>query len=322
MYRVSGCLVLSYLMQRGKLRPLLPDAPATSLHRLWRFARSEMPFKTFSANTGLHAIHLRAFGFIAIIAVTSASLRAALTARLPRVAATASLQSASQSSSASLLPRASRKSKQDGGRRASHTVSASAAAEGSADSSVAVAAASDAAAPAATAPDVCSLAESLELRVGRIVRAWKHPEADSLFVEEVDVGEESGPRTICSGLVKYIPEADLQDRLVVVLANLKPRNMRGVKSNGMLLAASDAAHETVQLLSPPAEAAPGERIWFGAEADGSSQAAAATPNQLQKKKIWETVQPQLKTTDECVASHTTGQTNAGGKRCHHMQVPG
>ncbi|CAI5998805.1 unnamed protein product [Closterium sp. NIES-65] len=273
------------------------------------------------------------------VAVTSASLRAALTARLPRVAASASLQSASlQSSSASLLPRASRKS--DGSRRASHTVSASAAAEGSADSAVAVAAAaSDVAAPTATGPvpraargahregvegprggqrvqrfsfvslnprmpvaDVCSLAEALELRVGRVVRAWKHPEADSLYVEEVDVGEEGGPRTICSGLVKYIPEADMQDRLVVVLANLKPRNMRGVKSNGMLLAASDDAHENVQLLSPPAEAAPGERIWFGAEADVASQAAAATPNQLQKKKIWEAVQPQLKTTEDCVAT--------------------
>ncbi|CAI5477626.1 unnamed protein product [Closterium sp. Yama58-4] len=215
---------------------------------------------------------------------------------------TTTAESASQCSSASLLPRAVRKSK-DGGRRASHIVSASAAAEGSADSSVAVApAASDAAAPAATVPDVCTLAESLELRVGRIVRAWKHPEADSLYVEEVDVGEESGPRTICSGLVKYIPEADLQDRLVVVLANLKPRNMRGVKSNGMLLAASDDAHENVQLLSPPVEAAPGERIWFGAEADGASQAAAATPNQLQKKKIWEAVQPQLKTTEDCAAT--------------------
>ncbi|CAI5502859.1 unnamed protein product [Closterium sp. Naga37s-1] len=239
------------------------------------------------------------------VAVTSASLRAALTARLSRIAASASLQSASQSSAASLLPRASRKSKHDGGRRAAHAVSASAAAEGSAESAVAesavaesavaesavavAAAASDAAAPAATGPDVCSLAESLELRVGRVVKAWKHPEADSLYVEEVDVGEEGGPRTICSGLVKYIPEADMQDRLVVVLANLKPRNMRGVKSNGMLLAASDAAHENVQLLSPPAEAVPGERIWFGAEADGALQAAAATPNQVCKRRRYGTV---------------------------------
>jgi tRNA-binding EMAP/Myf-like protein len=72
----------------------------------------------------------------------------------------------------------------------------------------------------------------------------------------------------------------VQDRAVVVLSNLKPRNMRGVKSNGMLLAASDAAHEHVELLSPPPGAMPGERIWFGSEADQANQAASATPNQV------------------------------------------
>jgi tRNA-binding EMAP/Myf-like protein len=46
--------------------------------------------------------------------------------------------------------------------------------------------------------------------VGKILKAWKHPEADSLYVEEVDVGEAEGPRTICSGLVKYVPEEELQ----------------------------------------------------------------------------------------------------------------
>ena len=66
---------------------------------------------------------------------------------------------------------------------------------------------------------------------------------------------------------------------MVVLANLKARNMRGVKSNGMLLAASDASHETVELLQPPAEAVPGQRLWFGEEGEGDAQKEAATPNQ-------------------------------------------
>lgn len=47
-------------------------------------------------------------------------------------------------------------------------------------------------------------ANTLDIRVGRILKAWRHDEADSLYVEEVDVGE-SEPRTICSGLVKYVP---------------------------------------------------------------------------------------------------------------------
>jgi methionine--tRNA ligase beta chain len=141
----------------------------------------------------------------------------------------------------------------------------------------------------------------LDIRVGKVLRAWKHPEADSLYVEEVDIGDPDGPRTICSGLVKYVSQEALEGRSVVVLANLKARNMRGVKSNGMLLCASDAAHENVELLSPPEGALPGERIWFGSEEDKANQKAAAAPNQVQKKKIWESIQPLLKTTEECAA---------------------
>lgn len=50
---------------------------------------------------------------------------------------------------------------------------------------------------------------TLDIRVGRIVKVWRHEEADTLYVEEVDVGEPE-PRTICSGLVNYIPIHHLQ----------------------------------------------------------------------------------------------------------------
>ncbi len=49
----------------------------------------------------------------------------------------------------------------------------------------------------------------------------------------------------------------------MVICNLKPRNMRGIKSHGMLLAASDEPHLVVEPLVPPADAKPGERVWFG-----------------------------------------------------------
>lgn len=143
-------------------------------------------------------------------------------------------------------------------------------------------------------------ANTLDIRVGRILKAWRHEEADSLYVEEVDVGEPE-PRTICSGLVKYIPLHLIQDRNVIVLANLKPRNMRGVKSFGMLMAASDAAHENVELLVPPDGAVPGERVWFGSIDEKENLPDVASPNQVQKKKIWELVQPQLKTDELGVA---------------------
>ncbi|XP_020584679.1 aminoacyl tRNA synthase complex-interacting multifunctional protein 1 isoform X2 [Phalaenopsis equestris] len=150
--------------------------------------------------------------------------------------------------------------------------------------STTVVAESNAGAPSLT-PDelVKEAADVLDIRVGRIIRAFRHPEADSLYVEEVDVGE-AEPRIICSGLVNYVPLDHLQDIRVVVLANLKPRNMRGVKSNGMLMAASDAAHVTIELLLPPEDSVPGERVWFGSEEDKDKQPNAATPNQGSPRK--------------------------------------
>ena len=81
-------------------------------------------------------------------------------------------------------------------------------------------------------------------------------------MEEVNVGE-AEPRTIVSGLVQFVPLEEMQQRQVVVLCNLKPRNMRGIKSHGMLLCASNDAHDAVEPLCPPEGAAVGERVWFG-----------------------------------------------------------
>ncbi|CAL5028327.1 unnamed protein product [Urochloa decumbens] len=169
-------------------------------------------------------------------------------------------------------------------------------------------------------PTVEELAGLLDIRVGRVVKAWRHPEADTLYVEEVDVGE-AEPRTICSGLVNFLPIEELQDSSVIVLANLKPRNMRGIKSNGMLMAASDASHENVELLTPPEGSVPGERVWFGSEEEKDRQSDPASPNQIQKKKIWESVQPHLKTTDNCIAvliEHPMW-TSAGPVFCKSLQ---
>ncbi|KAK6930400.1 tRNA-binding domain, partial [Dillenia turbinata] len=111
------------------------------------------------------------------------------------------------------------------------------------------------------------------------------------------------------------------DKKVVILANLKPRNMRGIKSCGMLLAASDASHENVELLVPPDASLLGERVWFGLEDEGAHQPAAATPNQVQKKKIWELVQPHLKTDASCVAmlGEHLMRTSAGLVMCRSLK---
>lgn len=67
---------------------------------------------------------------------------------------------------------------------------------------------------------------------------------------------------------------------MVVLANLKPRNMRGIKSYGMLMAASDASHENVELLVPPEGSLPGQRIWFGNTDEHENLPDVASPNQV------------------------------------------
>ena len=76
----------------------------------------------------------------------------------------------------------------------------------------------------------------------------RHPEADSLYVEEVDLGEPTGPRRVVSGLVKYMTAEALLGRRVVLLANTKPSKLKGVESQAMLLCAFAADGSAVELV--------------------------------------------------------------------------
>lgn len=134
----------------------------------------------------------------------------------------------------------------------------------------------------------------LDLRVGCIITAEKHPDADTLYVEEVDVGE-ANPRTVVSGLVKHVPLDQMQNRMAILLCNLKPAKMRGVVSQAMVMCASSP--EKVEILAPPAGAVPGDRITFeGFPGDPEKE---LNP----KKKMWEQIQPDLHTNDQCVATY-------------------
>ncbi len=103
----------------------------------------------------------------------------------------------------------------------------------------------------------------VDLRVARVVTAENHPSADRLFVLKVDDGS-GQPRQLCAGIRgAYTPE-QLVGRLIVIVANLAPRVIRGQESRGMLLAASDApkdganaATRRVILLTPMDEIGPG-----------------------------------------------------------------
>ncbi len=77
----------------------------------------------------------------------------------------------------------------------------------------------------------------IELKVGKVLECEQHPKADRLLVFKIDLGNEV--RTIVSGIRKFYSQTDLIEKKVIVVTNLKPVNLRGVESNGMILAASD-----------------------------------------------------------------------------------
>lgn len=144
----------------------------------------------------------------------------------------------------------------------------------------------------------------LDLRIGKIVDVQKHPDADSLYLEKIDCGEPA-PRTVVSGLVKFVPIEEMQNRLVVVLCNLKPAKMRGVTSEAMVMCASTP--EKVEVLSPPAGAVPGDLV----HCEGYTRAPDAVLNP--KKKIFETVAPDLRTNEQLVAVYKGAALNVPGK---------
>ena len=80
------------------------------------------------------------------------------------------------------------------------------------------------------------------LKVSKIVKVEKHPGGDKLYILTLDCGEEE-PRVIVSSIVPFYREDELLDHNIVLVSNLKPANFRGVKSRGMLLAASDPTAE-------------------------------------------------------------------------------
>ena len=81
--------------------------------------------------------------------------------------------------------------------------------------------------------------KKLDLRVGTITAAEKVAKADKLLKLEVDLGFEK--RTIVSGIAQHFSPEEIVNKQVVVVANLAPRKMRGIESNGMILMAEDAA---------------------------------------------------------------------------------
>jgi len=132
----------------------------------------------------------------------------------------------------------------------------------------------------------------LDIRIGKIVEVSRHPDAEKLYVEKIDLGEPS-PRTIVSGLVDFVPEEKMLNRMVVVLCNLKPAKMRGVESKGMVLCSSREDPREVEPLAVPEGSAVGDRVTVEGEKEGQ-------PDEVlnPKKKVWEKLSVDLNTNQD------------------------
>jgi methionyl-tRNA synthetase len=102
--------------------------------------------------------------------------------------------------------------------------------------------------------------QKLDLRVGKIVKVEEIENADKLYKLEVDLGKEIGKRVVCAGIKKYYKKEELKGKKCVVFVNLTPRVMKGVKSEGMILAAVNEDESVIKLIVPDDDVELGSKI--------------------------------------------------------------
>jgi len=114
-------------------------------------------------------------------------------------------------------------------------------------------------APAPAAPSKITIDDfkKIELRVGKVLECADHTNANKLYVLKVDLGN-GEVRQIVSGIKQWYTPAQLVGKCVIVVANLSPKPMRGVDSQGMILAASSGGEVIVCV--PEKEAVPGSQV--------------------------------------------------------------
>ncbi len=100
--------------------------------------------------------------------------------------------------------------------------------------------------------------KKLDLRVGEIKGVKKHPNADKLILLKIDVGDKE--INLVAGIKQYYNEDDLIGKKVIVFVNLEPAVFRGIKSEGMILAAVDQENNIVSLLQPDSDIKNGAKI--------------------------------------------------------------
>jgi tRNA-binding EMAP/Myf-like protein len=145
---------------------------------------------------------------------------------------------------------------------------------------------------ATTATSSITTPNILDLRVGYIKDIRKHENADSLYVSQIQIGPDADKDIVqvCSGLVGLIPMEKLYHSRVVVVNNLKPSKMRGIKSEAMLLCADATNTDGQQLVDPvlpPSESPLGAMLTFGAPAE---EVSLQNKKRLKSKEFMEVAQ--------------------------------
>lgn len=99
----------------------------------------------------------------------------------------------------------------------------------------------------------------LDLRVAKIINVEEIEGADKLYKLTLDVGT-LGRRIICAGIKKYYSNEELTGKKIIYFSNLAPRKLKGVESQGMLLAAGSSETDTCVLITPDRDIEAGTQI--------------------------------------------------------------
>lgn len=102
--------------------------------------------------------------------------------------------------------------------------------------------------------------QNLDLKVGKILKAEDIEGADKLYKLSIDLGKEIGKKTLVAGIKPYYKPSELKNKLCIVFSNLQPRTLKGIESQGMVLAAVSKDEKHVRLLQPDSDIELGSRV--------------------------------------------------------------
>jgi len=100
----------------------------------------------------------------------------------------------------------------------------------------------------------------LDLRVGKILQIEDIEGADKLYKLTIDLGSEIGERVVCAGVKEHYSKEELKNKKIIIFVNLTPRKLKGIESQGMILAACTENESKIILISPEKDIEIGSKV--------------------------------------------------------------